>query len=275
MNKILKLITYKLLLCPILVLAADDWYQIEVITFQYLQPEGEVELWASHPGEPEWQQSMFLYESEALARAHLEPEPVEEVAVEIEVAEPEPEDNMGFVTVGELVGAKEEPAPAEDKTITEIPFVKLSTRQYTMQGVEKIIEENPSYKIMSHVAWRQPALNGREVENIRIFGGKSLGTGPDQNPLWELEGLVTFKKSRFMHIEADVVLREPGSSASGSFDSPQALGLIDSNTGRSYKSPNLTTYRLKQSQRVRSDKLYYYDHPLIGMIVKITPYEPS
>jgi hypothetical protein len=274
MNKTMKLVACSLLLLPFLA-SAENWYQVEIIAFQYVEPEGEPELWASHPGEPEWHRGMFLFSSEAESRAHFGTEHVKEAEEEIAVVEEEPTHEPGFVSVGELVGANAKEQTPAKKAITEAPFVHLSSRNYTMQGVEKIINENPNYEILTHVAWRQPGLTGREVESVRIFGGNELGEGPDNHPLWKMEGLVTFKKSRFLHIDADVVLREPGSGSSGSFESAQELGLLNGSGNRVYRAPNLTTYRMQQSQRVRTDKLYYYDHPLMGMIVKVTPYEPA
>ncbi len=237
MNRTLKLILCKLLLLPLLAVAAEDWYQIELIAFQYVNPEGDPELWASHPGEPNWSSGMNLYASQDAARAARGV--VDTLPATANVTPNDEGDEHGFVTVGQLVGAETQTTQVPIKKIREMPFVSLSQSQNTLQGVEKIMTENPNYKILARAAWRQPALSGREVETVHVYGGKSANA-------WDIEGLVTFKKSRYLHLDADFLLREGD-----------------------------TTYRMSQSQRVRSGKLYYYDHPLMGLIVKITPYEPN
>ena len=36
-----------------------------------------------------------------------------------------------------------------------------------------------------------------------------------------------------------------------------------------------TQFRMQQSRRLRSKEVHYIDHPLFGLIVLITPYEPA
>lgn len=35
------------------------------------------------------------------------------------------------------------------------------------------------------------------------------------------------------------------------------------------------TYTLRQNRRMRSGELHYIDHPLLGLLIKVTPYEPT
>jgi len=37
--------------------------------------------------------------------------------------------------------------------------------------------------------------------------------------------------------------------------------------------PVLQDYRLYETRRMRSKEIHYFDHPMMGIVVKVTPYE--
>lgn len=299
---------------------ANEWYQVEVIVFEHPLDETQPsELWATHPGEPNWQKSRLLmdknsasqlvvsneadYADYEVRKAEYDIKKAEyDAAVQAEKEKPPIPDNAYYEENGyyyddddDIIGPitdyqarhavlPEPPSPPEAPNITvdsngmlgsEIAFTELSPSQFTLTGVLNKLNAQGGYRVMAHTAWRQPALSNNQTEAVRIFGGNILGQDTN-GPTYEFEGLVTFKKSRYLHVEADLVLREKTSGGGyGNYASPQELGLLDYDRGARYKAPSYTRFRLTQSQRVRSNKLYYYDHPLMGMIVKVSPYEPK
>lgn len=326
MKKLSKLIT---ITCALLfmhnVSFAEDWYQIEVITFEYKHPnQDQVELWDQHPGEPDWKSGINLT-NEATARARKQkeaesapatppppppkhepdPAPVNQEPeyyededgnlVEIPVQTPPPapapkpapvaeaKDTSAqkFVTVEEiLTGHPEQQAPADANAPapsaskqTLLDFVSLPSSQYTMGDIERKLNKQGSYRILTHTAWRQAAFTGSSTDGVHIFGGRLLDQDGVMGARYEFEGLVSLRSSRYLHLDVDALLREPDAVAPGSkFDSPADLGLLESTNKGHDRLPVYKSYRLSQSQRVRSNKVYYFDHPLMGVIVKISPY---
>lgn len=59
----------------------------------------------------------------------------------------------------------------------------------------------------------------------------------------------------------------------GLSDWQQQLSLFSSNAINKLRYEPIQTVQLKQSRRMRSNELHYLDHPLLGLVVRITPYE--
>lgn len=283
------------------------WYQIEVIAFQHGDADDHAEEFTSDVGEPLWSKGTYLLDEEEaaarrqelLARAHAQEMNDLKAAADAQTAEtpPKTQENVeskppeGFVSVESLLeenapkpapqptASPAQSKPVSHKSLNEVPFVDLPPSAFTMNRVESYLEDNRDYRILTHVAWRQPALTGNHAEWVRIYGGDVVASGSnlryDQpNKIWEFEALLSLSQSKFLHIDADAVLRESGRNYRDSdYQSANDLGLVVNDEGERYRNPKITTYRLSQSQRIKSGQLYYFDHPLIGMIVKITPYD--
>ena len=94
------------------------------------------------------------------------------------------------------------------------------------------------YRSLVHLGWRQRALNQNQALPVSIGGGNS-----------EVRGTVRLYLSRFLHLETHLL-----------YSSPDALGG--------------TPFELIESRRMRSGELHYFDHPVFGMLVRVTPYQP-
>jgi hypothetical protein len=94
------------------------------------------------------------------------------------------------------------------------------------------------YRSLVHLGWRQRALSRNQALPVSIGGSNS-----------EVRGTVRLYLSRFLHLETHLL-----------YSSPNALGG--------------TPFELVESRRMRSGELHYFDHPVFGMIVRITPYQP-
>jgi hypothetical protein len=290
---------------------AEDWYQIEVIAFEYKHPnQDEVELWESHPGEPDWKTGINLMD-EATARARRkQQEPVAAAPAPLppQAKAETPPTETDVVDNGDAPQAAPAPAPAPAAPSTDVPgekfvtvedilsgqtnqvataapstpspndplaFVSLPPSQFSLGSVVNKLENKNSYRILSHRAWRQPAFTGNSAQAVHIAGGALLDhDGVNSAARYEFEALVSLRSSKYLHLDVDALLREPNSSKNlgGKFNTPADLGLLETKDKNNEKMPVYQEYRLDQSQRVRSNKVYYYDHPLMGLIIKISPY---
>ena len=81
-------------------------------------------------------------------------------------------------------------------------------------------------------------------------------------PSWLLNGVIGLAHSRYLHMDVDLVYQ-----VNTPVDQSQQESIIGDTV-------MTQTYRLQQSRRIRSDKLFYFDHPRFGVLARITPFTP-
>jgi hypothetical protein len=116
----------------------------------------------------------------------------------------------------------------------------------------------------------------------------------------KLEGTVRVRLSRYLHVDVDLIYREISKTVTELQDDPYQLGVasktaqdfansseplstplqITSAIAPLYRSeikvqPTFKSYPMQESRRMRSRHLHYLDHPYVGMLIQITPYEFS
>ena len=82
------------------------------------------------------------------------------------------------------------------------------------------------------------------------------------SPSWLLNGEIGLTQSRYLHLDVDLVYQ---------VNTPADPSQQDSVIGDTMITQ---TFRLQQSRRIRSDNIYYFDHPRFGVLAKVTPYTP-
>jgi hypothetical protein len=144
-----------------------------------------------------------------------------------------------------------------------VAFRVLPPEERSLSGAWSQMRRSRDYRPLYHVAWRQPMERPDRAKPIYFSLLPANGAqASDMNPP-KLEGTLKLSIKRYLHFEADIVLHEP---ASGS--DPQA-----SQEGFGY-APRFRHYRLQELRRMRSGKLYYIDHPVIGVLTIAKPYQP-
>ena len=173
-------------------------------------------------------------------------------------------------------------------------FTKLTEKQLTLQDTAYQIKKSSRYDLLTHTGWRQPGLDKTKALSVWIKGGKVFGRGYssiDQvepgsneqqtgtnkvkaanstNVLYELEGKITVTLSRYLHTQANLVLRKPATTQNLL---ERAENQSEGNEIETIEGRRLLNYGLNEQRRMRSKKLHYLDHPQFGMLVLITPYE--
>lgn len=106
--------------------------------------------------------------------------------------------------------------------------------------------------------------------------------GPPENIFY---GTITLKWSRFLHLMVDLNYRaneapvdekeEDSFTLLGSNDETDETALEGENGPiLSSLQQKIYDYRLKDSRRIRTSRIYYFDHPIFGVIAQVSPYEP-
>jgi Peptidoglycan-binding protein, CsiV len=162
-------------------------------------------------------------------------------------------------------------------------FQRLPDTELSLATAKSILEQSGAYEVIEHVAWRQPGLGEDAARAVRIRGGVDYQYTPMASPLLgqvyesdnsytatpepmtlpQLDGTVTVALNQYLHVHADFVLRTPVETPTIGIDQ------------RLKRAPALYQYRIQQHRRMRSRQLHYFDHPLLGILVQITPVKPE
>lgn len=165
-------------------------------------------------------------------------------------------------------------------------FTLLPPEALTLTKQAAALEESGRYRTLRHVAWRQPGLAGKDARAVRIYAGENYKnefggrrptntndpipdppphektrTSPDKataiSTLVELDGTITVVLGRYLHVYTDLVYRRP---------------YVTDSLPRRHA---LAEFAVKTHRKMRSKKLHYLDHPLLGILVTIRPVEES
>lgn len=166
------------------------------------------------------------------------------------------------------------------KTSPYTPFVLQNDAAKSFAKSTKQIQRSEG-DILFHGVWWQPFIqnDSRDPPAILIKAGKQYGNHA------ELEGSISFKLSRYIHISTNLWLSEfaanvtdpaspveplssPWPALPSSPDQAEAP-LVDSAAPESYVPSRVIL--IKQSRRMRSEETHYIDHPNIGIVVRLTP----
>ncbi len=203
--------------------AALPWYAVEVIVFARLEaPDAGSERWPPDPGSP----------------------PIE-----------------GAIELLEPLGDDLDPELAQGP----LAYQALPGSELRLGELWNRLRRSRGYRPLLHLGWVQPGVGAGEARPIHVRlpaagpgaapsaapgvpGSAAEGVaGPAEPPPAPLlEGTLRLYRSRYLHLEADLLYR-PGTPPEG------VAGRV---------------FRLTESRRMRSGRLHYLDHPLFGVLVE-------
>lgn len=204
---------------------STPWYRVELVVFARLSPHaGSHETWPANPGVPDFSHSVALVPAQGSAGA-----------------------DSGDGAVVTPLGP--------------IPYQELPTSKAGMSGVVKVLNGSGRYRVLLHIAWRQPADAPRSARPVRV-----------QLPDGVLEGTVRLTHSRYLHVALDLLYRPAG----GPLDAAASTGdAVTGSAAAAAPAANGTAsspaYRMRQHRRIDPGVLNYFDHPLFGVLIKTSP----
>ncbi len=145
-----------------------------------------------------------------------------------------------------------------------VAFSRLDPKSLQLTAEAARIDSAPDMELLLHLGWRQPGLAENKAVAVKIDGESSE----------QLSGTLKLTLSRYLHINTDLIYREPLSEESldQQVGTPNVFSPSEEPAALSFE-PRFQAYHMKQSRRMRSRELHYLDHPLIGMAILVTPYE--
>ena len=163
-------------------------------------------------------------------------------------------------------------------------LLKADTYQLT-DKVEKI-SESKTQRVIFHTAWRQPGLDKKQA--LPIYFKREVPAPPvvedlsnsDQssedgsiaaksNPSI-LEGILRVTLARYLHLEAELTLKDKIPEIENS-DNP--FSVLDNQSELNNIDKQGVIHFNQKRRRIRSKELHYLDHPALGILILITPYE--
>jgi hypothetical protein len=211
---------------------------VEIIVFRNLDPAaGTQETWPADPGIPDWAPATALNPS--------------------------------------------------DSTGVPVPYQQLAPVGEQLDDAWTRLKHSHGYEPLLHLTWTQPALDRANAPAVRLGTPVSLlppsvtapvpsaaaiptSSAPPQAPVYGTAKLST--TGPYLHFDLDLVLKGPLAKT------PMAAGTQGINTAQlvppaatAAPAPAFQFYRLRQDERIDAGKLTYFDHPLFGAIVLITP----
>lgn len=166
-------------------------------------------------------------------------------------------------------------------------FTRLPKSSLSLSAKQASLRRSPLYRVLFHEAWIQPVGQIKHQHMIRINGGEMLDNG-----LYELDGYISVERGRYLHFRSDLfhsrrlspserqmLLTAPSLSTTSTQTEALSTDTMlhnpnDSSNGNRHLTqttvPDFLTVEMKAARRMRSNELHYLDHPLFGMLVRIT-----
>ena len=163
------------------------------------------------------------------------------------------------------------------------PWRPLNADEFILKNVASRLVQSGRYRILQHIAWRQPVVDKINSQPILIRAGRDFSglfperayrpvefsdhlTEQEQQNLTtevrELDGTINIVIGRYIHLYTDLVYRLPRSNPTELRDA------LD-------RDQILVDYAVKSHRRMRSRELHYIDHPLVGILIEATPIEET
>ncbi|OZY85757.1 hypothetical protein CBP51_01535 [Cellvibrio mixtus] len=190
--------------------------------------------------------------------------------------------------------------------LTKEAFYRLPESERQLNAQAQKLERNSRFQVLFHNAWRQVITNEKAAKSILIQGGQTFGQHQ------ELEGSIRLSVATYLKLQTNLwysqfdlnvgqeqtrqwpeLPKQPnflatpiaGLSLDSSLELEQALAVENQqwdntlatpdNSNDPANSDNYLTRQiilLQQSRDMRSSETHYIDHPVVGIIVQVTPY---
>lgn len=199
---------------------------------------------------------------------------------------------------------------AEDVTVdlTKEAFYHLPATERQLNAEAQKLERNPRFQVLFHSAWRQIVTHEKAAKSVLIQGGQTFGQHQELEGSIRLSVATYLKlQTNLWYSQFDLNVgqeqtrqwpelpKQPnylatpiaGLSLDSSLELEQALAAENqqwnnevpatANSSETATAENNYLTRqiilLQQSRDMRSSEVHYIDHPVVGIIIQVTPYQ--
>ena len=154
-------------------------------------------------------------------------------------------------------------------------FVQLSPEDSDFQQTNRTLEREPGHRLLFHGLWRQAVQQKSNAVPVYIEGGLAYGD------YHELQGSATIRFNESedrVVIDAQLWLIEFSIIRNSELDwplpeIPETLKPQNSATSSALTYYANKVYSMNQSREMRSNEFHYLDHPALGVIILVKPYD--
>lgn len=136
----------------------------------------------------------------------------------------------------------------------------LESSEMQFEGVFKRLRSSPNLRPLLHLGWRQPLENKSETPWLSF----AVNDDPEQKGLIEFSGSLRFSRNQGLLVEADIT----------GFKAEDPDFIIEE-TDEQTPEQLAGRFLLEESRKVKINKLHYFDHPTMGLLIQITPYQAT
>lgn len=166
-------------------------------------------------------------------------------------------------------------------------YKELNSNLFQLTSEVEKLSESKSHRVIFHTAWRQPGLDKelslpihfiREIPATPVIEDvKTLEQNPEQTTPANkkttpsiLEGILRVTLARYLHLEAELTFQDKLPEVIKT-DNP--FSVLDNENQRETIKKQGVIHLKQERRRIRSNETHYLDHPVLGIVVRITPYE--
>ncbi|MDC2963992.1 peptidoglycan binding protein CsiV [Gammaproteobacteria bacterium] len=285
------------------IINSDDWFQIDTIIFEYTKTNTGEQLVSIE--EKSYPKDVITIE-ENLARSiedsgtktkdklrsieKVDSNPNQAIAFELE-SESARRFNIEVIDAVIKKSSKNQPEDTHEKTSSpsEDDFRQRMVRELVFQldssadgqlafkdlshlselkDIKEKIERSAEMRVLDYKSWIQPI--GVDPTSIMIQGA-AKGEGAH-----EIEGFINLYQKRYLHVVTNLwYTKLPKKNGPDTAFSSTLTETFENETPtrEASNSFSLKTFAMKQNRKLRTNELHYLDHPLFGLILKITRFE--
>lgn len=137
-------------------------------------------------------------------------------------------------------------------------FKMLPSSRHKLGGVNKVLKLSSEYRPVYHVAWQQPELRKSRAKKVHI-----------KNPEARINGTVNLRGGHLLHLDLDIsyfIDLYTESVTSFTEEGSEEVVMEDIIMTGTYA-------QMKETRRIKLNELHYFDHPLFGVLMRVTRLE--
>ena len=275
---------------------SQRWFQIEVSIFSNDSfADRDEESWQAERNELRYpsplrrldQLSDLLITDQMIADAIAESSEQESLVVIEEAQAPLDEEALAAMERAErleqILATRPLPARAEGEfkffDFLRDPYLQLTPEDSDFQQTNRALERSSEHRLLFHGLWRESLADPRDAIPLYVQGGLRF---EDQH---ELQGAITLRfnenRDRIV-IDSNLWLTEYSASADleSEWQRPAIPEAMKSDIDWLTRNEQNLQYginrvfHMQQSREMRSTEFHYIDHPAMGIVILVEPYEP-
>ncbi len=151
-------------------------------------------------------------------------------------------------------------------------FKMLPSSSYKLGGIDKVLKLSSGYRPVHHVAWQQPELTKSRAKKVHI-----------KNPEAKINGTVNLRGGHLLHLDLDISYFVDLFIESVTTFTEESIYVADEDIEVMEDIEEIkadeeiimtgTYAQMKETRRIKLNELHYFDHPLFGVIMRVTRLE--